>query len=86
MIIEKAVAVTAETVEQPLPPQEEVEPISEPVAQAVEPPAPEPITEPVGEELETPAELPRTAGSLSLLVLGGVASLIAALGVRRRYR
>jgi hypothetical protein len=54
--------------------------------------APEPVlkpaVEPVGEPLPEPAELPRTATPLPMVAVGGLASLLAGLGLgllRRRH-
>jgi hypothetical protein len=63
-----------------------IEPAIEPVAP--EPVAPEPVVELAPEFQEpVPAELPRTATALPVVALGGVASLLAGLGLgllRRR--
>jgi len=101
MIIERPkVAVTAETVEiereiAQLPaPEPEPAPVAEELdqqAQLEEPaelPAAEPAEEPVA---QAPAqsddeELPRTAGGLPLLALGGALSLLTGLGFRLRRR
>jgi hypothetical protein len=61
----------------------------EPVAEAVVEPAAEPVTEPVAEAAvePEPVALPRTATPLPLVVVGGLTSLLGALGLgllRRR--
>lgn len=73
----------------PSPAAEAVVEAIEPVAEAAVEPAAEPVTEPVAEAAvePEPVALPRTATPLPLLVVGGLTSLLGALGLgllRRR--
>jgi hypothetical protein len=96
MIIERQkVASTGETADREavqLPDREvqvEPEPVPEELDQRVEseePAAVAPAEEPVDQEPVESEELPRTAGELPLLALGGVLSLLAGLGVRFHRR
>jgi hypothetical protein len=83
------------TVAEPAPPQPEITympaaPVGEPVFEpAFEPVAPEPVAEPAPAAVQEPqpVELPRTAGALPFIAAGGLASILAGLGVgllRRR--
>jgi hypothetical protein len=65
------------------------EPIAEPEAEPVAEPVVEPVVEPAAEPIPQPepVELPRTASPLPFVALGGLTSLLAALGLgllRRR--
>jgi hypothetical protein len=73
----------------PSPAAEAVVAAIEPAAEAVAEPVPEPVAEAAVEPLPQPepVELPRTATPLPLLVVGGLTSLLGALGLgllRRR--
>jgi LPXTG-motif cell wall-anchored protein len=56
------------------------EPVAEPAVEPVGEPVPEPVPEPA------PAELPRTATPLPAIAVGGLASLLAGLGLGLRRR
>lgn len=63
-------------------------PVAEPAVEAAAPAPPEPVVapapEPAYEPAPAPVELPRTASPLPWVALGGLTSLLAGLGLRRR--
>jgi hypothetical protein len=68
------------TIEPIAAPEPQPEPVIEPAVEPLAPVEP-PVAEPVGEPAP---ELPRTASPLPFLAAGGLATLLAGLGLRRR--